>query len=104
MIINDFYTREVEVYRDPELTILIEKETGEEKLKFAEPKDEEQAKITATEALLLYLRFLHQNQLNYWKSPHSKNRQQTFKLADFLVSAINSDDISKWADRFYSRL
>ncbi|QSX35574.1 hypothetical protein JYB87_12240 [Shewanella avicenniae] len=32
-------------------------------------KDEEQAKSTATDAkaLLLYFRFLHQNNLNYWQ-------------------------------------
>lgn len=45
MIINDFYTQEVEVYRDPELAISINKETGEEKLKLAESKDEEQIKV-----------------------------------------------------------
>lgn len=135
MIINDFYTREVEVYRDPEFAISINKETGEEKLKLAEPKDkeqikvhilidplghlvkpaclylywkkdEEQTKTTATEAkaLLLYFRFLHQNQLNYWKFPHSKSRKQTFKFADFLVSSINSEDIAISTAKTYLRV
>jgi len=94
MIDNDFCIREVKVYRDPELSLSIDKETGEETLKLAarenqeeiavcvlvDPdgslvkpvclylfwkKDEEQAKSTATDAkaLLLYFRFLHQNNL-----------------------------------------
>ncbi len=135
MIVNDFYVREVEVHRDPELTFSIDKETGEEQLKLSEhtdretikvhvlidpegslvkaaclylywKKDEEQAKTTATEAkaLLLYFRFLRQNQLNYWKFPHSKSRKQTFKFADFLVSAINSNDIAISTAKTYLRV
>ncbi len=135
MIDNDFYIREVNVYRDPELSLSIDKETGEETLKLAarenqeeiavhvlvDPdgslvkpvclylfwkKDEEQAKSTATDAkaLLLYFRFLHQNNLNYWQFPHSKSRKQTFRFADFLVSAIQSDDIAISTAKTYLRV
>ncbi|MDW7551501.1 site-specific integrase [Pseudoalteromonas peptidolytica] len=135
MIDNDFCIREVNVYRDPELTLSIDKETGEETLKLAarenqeeiavhvlvDPdgslvkpvclylfwkKDEEQAKSTATDAkaLLLYFRFLHQNNLNYWQFPHSKSRKQTFRFADFLVSAIQSDDIAISTAKTYLRV
>lgn len=135
MIDNDFFIREVNVYRDPELSLSIDKETGEETLKLAarenqeeiavhvlvDPdgslvkpvclylfwkKDEEQAKSTATDAkaLLLYFRFLHQNNLNYWQFPHSKSRKQTFRFADFLVSAIQSDDIAISTAKTYLRV
>ncbi|MDE1238841.1 MULTISPECIES: tyrosine-type recombinase/integrase [Vibrio] len=135
MIDNDFCIREVNVYRDPELSLSIDKETGEETLKLAarenqeeiavhvlvDPdgslvkpvclylfwkKDEEQAKSTATDAkaLLLYFRFLHQNNLNYWQFPHSKSRKQTFRFADFLVSAIQSDDIAISTAKTYLRV
>ncbi|MCF6437695.1 site-specific integrase [Pseudoalteromonas sp. MMG022] len=135
MIDNDFCIREVDVYRDPELSLSIDKETGEETLKLAarenqeeiavhvlvDPdgslvkpvclylfwkKDEEQAKSTATDAkaLLLYFRFLHQNNLNYWQFPHSKSRKQTFRFADFLVSAIQSDDIAISTAKTYLRV
>nr|WP_172694462.1 hypothetical protein [Escherichia coli] len=86
MIVNDFCIREVKVYRDPELALSIDKETGEEILKLAElenqekiavqvlldpegrlvkpaclylywKKDEEQAKSTATDAKALLLYF-----------------------------------------------
>ncbi|WP_337916494.1 site-specific integrase [Vibrio cholerae] len=135
MIVNDFCIREVKVYLDPELSLSVDKETGEEILKLAEPenqekiavhvlldpegrlvkpaclylywkKDEEQAKSTATDAkaLLLYFRFLHQNNLNYWQFPHSKSRKQTFKFADFLVSTIQSDDIAISTAKTYLRV
>jgi len=135
MIVNDFCIREVRVYRDPELSLSVDKETGEETLKLAVPenqekiavqvvldpygrlvkpvclylywkKDEEQAKSTATDAkaLLLYFRFLHQNNLNYWQFPHSKSRKQTFRFADFLVSAIQSDDIAISTAKTYLRV
>lgn len=76
MIINDFYTREVEVYRDPEFTISINKETGEEKLKLAEPKDEEQIKVHIlidplghlVKPACLYL---------YWKKDEEQAARQT---------------------------
>lgn len=135
MIVNDFCIREVSVYRDPELSLSVDRETGEETLKLAEPdnqekiavhvlvdpdgrlvksaclylywkKDEEQAKSTATDAkaLLLYFRFLHQNALNYWQFPHSKSRKQTFRFADFLVNAIQSDDIAISTAKTYLRV
>lgn len=134
MIINDFCIREVIVYRDPELSLSVDKETGEETLKLLEPenqeqiavhvlvdpdgrlvkpvclylywkKDEEQAKSTATDAkaLLLYFRFIYQNNLNYWQFPHSKSRKQTFKFADFLVNAIQSNDIAISTAKTYLR-
>lgn len=135
MIVNDFCIRKVGVYRDPELSLSVDKETGEETLKLAEPgnqekitvhvlvdpdgllvkpvclylywkKDEEQAICTATDAkaLLLYFRFLHQNNLNYWQFPHSKSRKQTFRFADFLVSAIQSAEIAISTAKTYLRV
>ena len=134
MIVNDFCIREVIVYRDPELSLSVDKDTGEETLKLVEPehqeqiavhvlvdpagrlvkpvclylywkKDEEQVKSTATDAkaLLLYFRFLYQNNLNYWQFPHSKSRKQTFKFADFLVNAIQSNDIAISTAKTYLR-
>jgi len=132
---NDFCIQEVCVYRDPELSLSVDRLTGEERLRLAEhkdqeritvhvlidpsgqlvkpaclylywKKDEEQAKSTATDAkaLLLYFRFLHQNNLNYWKFPHSKSRKQTFKFADFLVGAIQENDIAISTARTYLRV
>lgn len=135
MIANDFYIRKVSVYRDPELSLSVDEETGEESLTLSEPedqekidvhilidpegrlvkpaclylywkKDEEQAKSTATDAkaLLLYFRFLYQNNLNYSKFPHSKSRKQTFRFADFLVSAIQTNDIAISTAKTYLRV
>jgi len=132
---NDFCIREVEVYPDPALSILIDRESGEEKIVLAEPsikelikvhvlinpegslvksvclylywkKDEEQVKDTSTDAkaLLLYFRFLHENQLNYWNFPHSKSRKQTFRFADFLVNAIHLGEIAISTARTYLRV
>lgn len=131
---KDYYIREIKVFSDPELRISKSTNSGERKLELlhnesskeieihvlVDPngrlvktaclylywkKDEEQAKITATDAkaLLLYFRFLHQNNLNYWQFPHSKSRKQTFRFADFLVTAIKSDHIAISTAKTYLR-
>ena len=46
MIVNDFCIREVKVYRDPELSLSVDKETGEEILKLAEPENQEKRPTT----------------------------------------------------------
>ncbi|MBY7860988.1 hypothetical protein KW419_22460 [Vibrio fluvialis] len=45
MIVNDFCIREVKVYRDPELSLSVDKETGEEILKLAEPENQEKIAV-----------------------------------------------------------
>ena len=53
---------------------------------------------------MLYFRFLHQNNLNYWKFPHSKSKKQTFRFADFLVQSIRNNDIAISTARTYLRV
>lgn len=45
MIANDFYIREVSVYRDPVLSLSVDEDTGEENLTLAEPEDQEKIDV-----------------------------------------------------------